>query len=70
LCLWILQNQPGPVTEVAGVAPVDGQQALGIACVGRVEEAGQRGQQRALPGAGRSQQQYPLSRFDDQVESL
>jgi hypothetical protein len=38
--------------------------------VGRVEEAGQRGQQRALPGAGRAQQQYPLSRFDYQVESL
>ena len=68
LGLRVLEEDADPLAGLARVEPVDLDGALGLAGV-LGQQAGQRGEQGALAGAGRPEQQHPLAALDAQVDA-
>ena len=69
LGVGILQHESRGAAHLGGRGAVDEQLAALLALVRAAEDAGEPVQQGRLAGAGRAQQQHPLPRLDDEVET-
>jgi hypothetical protein len=69
LGLRVLEEQAAAVACQARVDAVHEQRSLGLGSTGRVDQPGQRHQEGRLAGARRAEQQDPLPRLDDEVDT-
>src|SRR5437899_8217833 len=69
LRLRILEHDAGRVARVVRHASVDSELALGLAAAARVEQAGERREERALARARRPEQEHTLAGSDAQIEA-
>ena len=69
LGLRVLEQEPGSAARPPWVQAVDEQGALRLRPAARVDEAGQRREQRRLAGTGRPEQQDALPWLDDEVHA-